>query len=310
MDNWAALESTETGVPVRHGAPRVWWWSAAFAVLVHALLLAIWSWMAWTQREDAPLSPATHWVDWRPSGPALEEQAPTANPAKEQGHPAPPTQPQETDRTRAKESQVEPAGWQAARPTRANPPVETPASDGPDGEQPRESAGPGPSAASPQRITQPSKPPMPDALNLEEEGKPQANTDAGSGTTPPLSPKQSAWAPRDRGDALPQVPEPARQEGIGSLGAERVAIWLSANPRPVYPAASRRLGEQGTVDVVLRFDSSATLLAAWIERSSGFYRLDEAALRAVKNWRYPVALRPLTGPHEVRIPVVFSLSLP
>ncbi len=63
------------------------------------------------------------------------------------------------------------------------------------------------------------------------------------------------------------------------------------NPAPQYPALSRRLGEQGRVmlDVYILPDGSVGEIK--LNKSSGFPRLDNAALQAVKNWKYVPAKR-------------------
>ncbi len=63
------------------------------------------------------------------------------------------------------------------------------------------------------------------------------------------------------------------------------------NPAPQYPALSRRLGEQGRVmlDVYILPDGSVG--ETKLNRSSGFPRLDNAALQAVKTWKYVPAKR-------------------
>ncbi len=63
------------------------------------------------------------------------------------------------------------------------------------------------------------------------------------------------------------------------------------NPAPAYPPVSRRLREQGTVllDVLIRADGSVG--ESRLKRSSGHARLDEAALEAVRRWRYQPARR-------------------
>ncbi|MDB6063664.1 MAG: hypothetical protein JWM78_3767 [Verrucomicrobiaceae bacterium] len=56
--------------------------------------------------------------------------------------------------------------------------------------------------------------------------------------------------------------------------------------QPAYPPASRRLGEEGTVEVLLYVLADGRIESARVERSSGFARLDEAAVReALHSWR-------------------------
>ena len=63
------------------------------------------------------------------------------------------------------------------------------------------------------------------------------------------------------------------------------------NPAPAYPPISRRLGEQGRVqlDVYILADGSVGEIK--LKRSSGYPRLDRAALDAVRQWRYQPARR-------------------
>jgi periplasmic protein TonB len=58
------------------------------------------------------------------------------------------------------------------------------------------------------------------------------------------------------------------------------------NPKPRYPPMSNRLGETGTVVVRVLIGADGTAQKAEIQRSSGFARLDKAALDAVLGWRY------------------------
>jgi protein TonB len=82
-----------------------------------------------------------------------------------------------------------------------------------------------------------------------------------------------------------------------------------ANPKPAYPPASRRLGEEGRV--VLRVFVAADGLAQMVEirQPSGFARLDAAAADAVARWRFVPARR---GERAVAawvlVPIVFNLE--
>lgn len=71
---------------------------------------------------------------------------------------------------------------------------------------------------------------------------------------------------------------------------------------PEYPLFSRKRGEEGKCTVVAALSEGA-VSSAEVERSSGFQRLDAAALAAVKKWRFKE-----TGRIRVRIPFVFSLK--
>ena len=63
------------------------------------------------------------------------------------------------------------------------------------------------------------------------------------------------------------------------------ADYLS-NPKPAYPALSRRLGEQGRTVVRVLIGADGQPHKAELQASSGFDRLDRAALETVMRWRY------------------------
>ncbi len=52
-------------------------------------------------------------------------------------------------------------------------------------------------------------------------------------------------------------------------------------PRPPYPARARRLGHQGTVQLLVKVDSTGRITEANVRKSSGFEELDEAAQQAM-----------------------------
>lgn len=89
----------------------------------------------------------------------------------------------------------------------------------------------------------------------------------------------------------------------------RFDVDYLSNPTPVYPALSRRLGEEG--QVVLRVRVSEKGLPAQVEiaHSSGFERLDEAAVGTVWRWKFVPASRGETPVEAwVLIPITFILS--
>jgi protein TonB len=58
------------------------------------------------------------------------------------------------------------------------------------------------------------------------------------------------------------------------------------NPKPPYPGLSKRLGEQGKVLVRTLIGADGLPQKAEIKQSSGFDRLDQAALTTALRWRY------------------------
>lgn len=133
----------------------------------------------------------------------------------------------------------------------------------------------------------PVAPPQPPAATTEPEV-------AAESTPAPASPA----APATSGDSSATGPVTPPRSDAAHLN----------NPKPVYPAVSRRLKEEGTVvlDVFIQTDGSVGDVR--VKRSSGYPRLDEAALTAVRRWKYVPARRgsePLALWHSQSL--VFSL---
>ncbi|WP_269530762.1 energy transducer TonB [Chitinimonas sp. BJYL2] len=58
------------------------------------------------------------------------------------------------------------------------------------------------------------------------------------------------------------------------------------NPPPSYPGLSRKLGEEGRVMLLVFIQPDGKVSEVRLKQSSGFERLDQAAMDAVKRWRY------------------------
>lgn len=58
------------------------------------------------------------------------------------------------------------------------------------------------------------------------------------------------------------------------------------NPKPPYPLLSKRMGEQGRVLVRTLIGTDGQAQEVQLAQSSGFERLDQAALNAARQWRY------------------------
>jgi protein TonB len=86
------------------------------------------------------------------------------------------------------------------------------------------------------------------------------------------------------------------------------AAYLN-NPRPAYPLAARRRGDQGTVLIRVLVTADGVATSVGLEKTSGHPSLDEAALAAVKSWRFIPARQggqAIESPYVV--PVVFRLD--
>jgi protein TonB len=77
--------------------------------------------------------------------------------------------------------------------------------------------------------------------------------------------------------------------------------------KPVFPRESQRRREYGTVVVRVLVDSQGKPAQLQIERTSGYERLDNAALRCVEKFRFrPYEVNGVAQPAQVLIPVGFD----
>ena len=100
---------------------------------------------------------------------------------------------------------------------------------------------------------------------------------------PPVRPADPGTG-ADTGTRIAADPPAAGPTRIARLDPRFAAL-------PPYPAAARRLGEEGLVIVHVRIGRDGRVLAATLARSSGYPRLDAAALaHALASWRFTPAL--------------------
>jgi len=87
----------------------------------------------------------------------------------------------------------------------------------------------------------------------------------------------------------------AREGEGGGGGADYVAPDFNANylanPKPEYPALSKRLREEGVVRLRVFVTADGRAGEVNLYRSSGFGRLDRTALESVARWRFRPAQR-------------------
>lgn len=81
------------------------------------------------------------------------------------------------------------------------------------------------------------------------------------------------------------------------------------NPRPAYPPISRHEREQGTVKLNVYVEASGQAGKVELASSSGYERLDKAAMATVRRWRFTPARRGTEAVADwVTVPIVFSLK--
>ncbi|MCD4503757.1 energy transducer TonB [Chromobacterium piscinae] len=157
----------------------------------------------------------------------------------------------------------------------------------------------------PQSKPAPSKPavqPKPDLQPVKTQADAPALAKAISVAAAPAAAAPAAEAPKNAGGGkadsrdLP-VTEPQSRGG-----------YLN-NPPPAYPTVSREEGEEGTVRLRVLVSAQGAAQEVSVHDSSGFPRLDRAALAAVKRWRFTPAKR---GGEAIAypfiVPIEFSLK--
>lgn len=151
------------------------------------------------------------------------------------------------------------------------PPVEIPPE--PVKPQPKPKPKPKPQEVKPAPIPEPvvEAPPSENAITAEESAVEESA---------PIEPLPVAATPTEEDTTL-GAPVTPPQEDAHQLN----------NPRPAYPSLSRRLREQGTVLLEVLILADGSVGEVRIKESSGYARLDQTALRAVKQWRYLPARR-------------------
>lgn len=123
-------------------------------------------------------------------------------------------------------------------------------------------------------------------------------------TAVPQVPLAADAAPRPVSAPAPTPPAPPSTVTSDALGTR----MISGKP-PAYPVESRRRKEQGTVELSLILGTDGRVETISVTRSSGFDRLDDAALSAVRRWRWAPMLRdgsPVKVRGIVEIPFVLT----
>lgn len=131
------------------------------------------------------------------------------------------------------------------------------------------------------RVTRtPTPPPAPQPVAVADPTPAPATAPTGVATQQPPAPPIAAPVAAAPAPAPAAAPAPAKIELPASD-----ADYLQ-NPKPAYPRISKQLGEQGKVVVRVLIGVDGSAQNAEIRQSSGYPRLDQAALETVLRWRY------------------------
>ena len=114
--------------------------------------------------------------------------------------------------------------------------------------------------------------------------------------------------PSPPASALPRSRALLRDDTAATKGVRTRPHYLDAM-RPPYPRHAREMGWEGTVVLRVEVKPDGTVGAASVHRTSGYLTLDEAALTAVKRWRFtPPTDGAFSFAAIVDVPVRFDLK--
>ncbi|MBK7767238.1 MAG: energy transducer TonB [Sulfuritalea sp.] len=133
----------------------------------------------------------------------------------------------------------------------------------------------------PEKLEQPKRPPSPPKLQPRE--RPQSRQLIAE--TPVIAPTDYV-APPPPPKPVPVIEAPPMPLPAGPVTmASELSVACPERSAPPYPAQSRRLGETGIVVLRVELSETGHVAVAKVQSSSGYVRLDEAALAAVRTWR-------------------------
>jgi periplasmic protein TonB len=139
--------------------------------------------------------------------------------------------------------------------------------------------------------------------------EPTADTPRFEATTQPAAPPMEAPVAAAAKPA-PAPAAPPKQEVVEEKEEPpKFGVAYLNNPAPEYPKMSKRAGEQGKVLMRVLVSEEGNPLSVEVISSSGFERLDKAAVNAVKGWRFVPARKggkAISG--LVNIPMPFTLT--
>ena len=124
----------------------------------------------------------------------------------------------------------------------------------------------------------PTPAPMPLAIN-----DPTPSPNAPTGVTTPQPPAPPITEPVAAAPAPAAPPAPPAPPKIELPSSD--AAYLN-NPKPSYPAISKRMGEHGKVVLRVLIGTDGAPQKVEINKSSGYERLDRQAQEAVMRWRF------------------------
>jgi len=265
-------------------------------------------------RPDEKPAPAKPEPLPRPASAQPAEAAPPM-PPREAAVPPPPVVQPPAPKTDA----LPPPPTPAALPTQPQPPAPPPSPDG----MARPVPPTAPADSRPSKVeTAPARPNVPDAAAsvippARPKSAPAATaTPAAKATEKAAAPKQGIEKAVEGQTASLGSPTGSDRLGRSENDDASGVLNVNVNPRfrqppapPHYPRGSVERDEEGVVLVRAFVDPAGTTQRVVVFRSSGFPLLDEAALKAVRGWRFEPMVRDGRATAAwVQVPVRFRLN--
>ena len=127
----------------------------------------------------------------------------------------------------------------------------------------------------------------------------------------PAAPKKPATVqqPKPQPRHAADYPTTTRADGPGLFNKPVTFPDYLANPAPNYPRSELRRRREGRVELTVQVSAKGRAEKISVSRSSGIPAFDEAAVRAVRGWRFLPATRagqPVPG--WVNVPIRFTLK--
>jgi protein TonB len=146
--------------------------------------------------------------------------------------------------------------------------------------------------------------------NAEPVPKPPQTTPSPPTPAPRTVPSQTS---KTSAAAAVSTSSNSRQETVGSSSKASELITTPPrldpaylhNPAPLYPALSKRNRETGTVFLLVNVNPEGNATSVTLHQSSGYDRLDQAAIQAVTRWRFVPGMR---GQSAISATVIVPIS--
>ncbi len=125
-----------------------------------------------------------------------------------------------------------------------------------------------------------------------------------------LTPPEATYSPEPA--VFPEQKSPGEEHSATEASPriiQKASPLYQLNPPPQYPHLARRRGQEGVVVLDVSVDEYGRAAVVSLSVSSGFSLLDEAALKAVRQWRFQSGtINGIARKMMVKVPVRFRLS--